>query len=164
MLHGAMPFYLSNHIELILSNNYDIRLSQPERLNIMTRRYRLSTCSSQNSFFSRSSKLWNELPLSVKQSSSLMLFKTRLKMHFSPELKKSQPWHYHNLFQGKIGRLLMQIALGPSPLKSHLFKYNITDNLFCQLCKLEVETRTHYLCTCSVLRALSNKLRVNVND
>ena len=85
-------------------------------------------------------------------------------MHFSPELKKSEPWHYHYLFQGKIGRFLIQIALGLSPLKSHLFKYNITDNPFCQLWKLEVDTPTDYFCTCSVLRVLSNELRANVND
>ena len=66
ILHALMPLYLSEHIEMISLANHATRLSLPERLNIKTRRYRLS--SSQNSFFSRSSKLWNELPLSVKQS------------------------------------------------------------------------------------------------
>ena len=93
-----------------------------------------------------------------------MLFKARLKLHFLPEMKPSQPWHFHSLFQGKIGRFLMQIALGLSPLKSHLFKYNITDNPFCQLCKQDIETPVRYFCTCPALCTLSNQRRVNVND
>ena len=35
-----------------------------------------------------------------------------------------------------------------SPLKAHLFRYNLTDNPFCPSCGEEIETTLHYFLTC----------------
>ena len=56
----------------------------------------------------------------------------------------------HNGFHGKI---LTQIKLNLSPLKFHLFKYNLTDNPFCPSCGDSVETPIHYFIECNTHRA-----------
>ena len=45
-------------------------------------------------------------------------------------------------------KLLTQIRLGLSPLKAHLFAYNIGENPFCQCCFTHIETSIHYLFEC----------------
>ena len=54
--------------------------------------------------------------------------------------------HSHRSF---LGEVLIQILLELSPLRSHLFKYNLTDNPFCHACGDFFETTDHYFFECN---------------
>ena len=76
---------------------------------------------------------------------------------------------FYNTIVGKGTKLLTQIRLGLSPLKAHLFAYNIGENPFCQCCLTHIETSIHYLFECvkftnervTYLEALSCHLNAN---
>jgi len=160
LLRGFLPAYLSMHIDNPPTCHYATRSSISGNFFIQPRFYRLS--SSLNSFFPRTIKAWNALPETVKQSPSPHQFKVLLKLHLLKAIPSNPPVKYHNLSNGSIGRFLIQISLGLSPLKSQLFKYNLTDNPFCQICKLDVETPLHYFTGCPPLTTLAVELRSNV--
>ena len=54
-------------------------------------------------------------------------------------------YHSHGRFFGKV---LNQMKFKLSPLKAHLFGYNMTDNPFCPGCGEEVESTHHFFLTC----------------
>ena len=51
--------------------------------------------------------------------------------------------------QGFLGKVLIQIRFVLSPLRSHLFKYNLIDNPFCTAFGDFFETTYHYFFECS---------------
>ena len=59
---------------------------------------------------------------------------------------------YYNSLHGKGSKILTQMRLGLSPLKGHLFVYNLEDNPFCQGCLSHIETTSHYLFECVKFR------------
>ena len=64
------------------------------------------------------------------------------------------------------GRILTQIKLKLSPLRSHLFNYNLTDNPFCPACKDSIETPSHFFTECIAyslhrIPMLTNLLKLN---
>ena len=64
-------------------------------------------------------------------------------------------------------RILTQIKLKLSPLRSHLFNYNLTDNPFCPAYKDSIETPLHFFTECvaySIHRIpmLTNLLNLNL--
>jgi len=61
---------------------------------------------------------------------------------------------------GFLGKILTQIRLGLSPLRHHLFIYNITDNLFCTSCGLFVEDVSHYFLSCKTY----NSCKIELNN
>ena len=75
---------------------------------------------------------------------------------------------FYNSHDGFLGKIFTQIKLNLSPLKSQLFKYNLTDNPFCPSCGDSVETPIHYFIECSTHRAnrqimIQNLLKLNPN-
>ena len=69
---------------------------------------------------------------------------------------------------GLFGKILTQIKLKLSPLRSHLFNYNLTDNPFCPACKDSIETPLHFFTECTAysihrIPMLSNLLKLNPN-
>ena len=51
--------------------------------------------------------------------------------------------------QGFLSEVLIQMRFEPSPLRSHLFKYNLIDNPFCPTCGDFFETTDHYFSECN---------------
>jgi hypothetical protein len=75
---------------------------------------------------------------------------------------------FYNSHDGFLGKIFTQIKLNLSPLKSQLFKYNLTDNPFCPSCGDSVETPIHNFIECSTHRAnrqimIQNLLKLNPN-
>ena len=64
---------------------------------------------------------------------------------------------------GYIGKILNQIVLGLSPLKAHLFLYNIIDNPFCPCCLEEVEDPAHYFLKCRSHSDYRNSMMLELN-
>ena len=79
---------------------------------------------------------WNVLPDKIKKAENIRIFKKEMEKQFNCGTYKSKTNpldHTHNVFFGKI---LTQIKLKLSPLKSQLFNYNLIDNPFCPAWRL----------------------------
>lgn len=98
----------------------------------------------KNSFFPSTLKLWNNMSTDIRTLDSLNKFKKYLNKKFEVE----QCFFDYNLFNMGGSKILAQLRLGLSNLRSHLFKYNLTDNPFCQGCLNEIETLAHFLFVC----------------
>ena len=93
-----------------------------------------------NSFFPHFSKIWNSLPVKLRQL-NLIDFKQQVSSQFKPKRYK-----YYNK-GSKIGNtLLTRIRLGRSFLNAHQFSIGATDNPHC-VC-LSVESSLHYTTEC----------------
>ena len=58
--------------------------------------------------------------------------------------------HIKHFHEGFFGSFLTQVKLNLSPLRAHLFKYNIIDNPFCPSCGDEIETAEHFFLDCKI--------------
>ena len=94
--------------------------------------------SSYNSYFPKTTRLWNLLSDYQKNSSSLPVFKRSLRTLFPLNLFKYS-------YKGHLGFLLFIIRVGLSGLNSHLFKYNFIAEPYCPHCERVVETSSHFL-------------------
>ena len=118
-------------------NNYNTRNSQ----NITSQLCR--TTYHFNSFFPSSIRLWNNLPQNVKDSKSLISFKTTLSTLCNPG--KIPSYYYVGSRRGQV--LHTRIRTRCSALKQHLYLRNIETNPYCQ-CG-QVESAAHFLLECS---------------
>ncbi len=77
-LHGLAPQYLS---ELLIpyTPTRDLRSSETGLLTVPLTRLRLM---GDRAFSSLAPKLWNSLPIEIRQAETLSTFKSRLKTHF----------------------------------------------------------------------------------
>jgi len=111
-----------------------------------------------NSFFPDCVRRWNALDPYITLSGSLAVFKKLLSHHQRDvgiaDIDQSERFmrssNYSRVCKGYMGRLITQFRLGLSPLRFHLFSYNLSDNPFCPSCGLEIETLEHLLFDCSV--------------
>ena len=87
---------------------------------------------------------WNDLSVDLVRVDSLYKLKKYLNEKF---IIDERVFHYNSIV-GKGTKLLTQIRLGLSPLKAHLFAYNLGENPFCQCCLTHIETTVHYLFEC----------------
>ena len=93
--------------------------------------------------------MWNNLPKEIQIIPNLALFKNKIKTHFPGNPGNSiSPYLLFESHDGFFGKLLTQMRLQLSPLRAHLFRYNLTDNPFCPSCGEEIETTLHYFLTC----------------
>ena len=114
------------------------------------------------SFFLSAIVDWNDLSVDLVRVDSLYKLKKYLNEKF---IIDERVFHYNSIV-GKGTKLLTQIRLGLSPLKAHLFAYNLGENPFCQCCLTHIETTVHYLFECvkfsnertTYLKALSSHL------
>jgi len=78
-LHGPAPRYLSDHIQLVTDSNRR-RLRSSSSMQLVIIRTRLSTVGDR-AFPVAGCRLWNSLPSDVTSSSTLTVFRNRLKTH-----------------------------------------------------------------------------------
>lgn len=100
------------------------------------------------SFFPSSIADWNNLSVDLVRIDSL----NKLKKFLNEKFVFDSRVYYYNSFHGKGSKILTQMRLGLSPLKGHLFVYNLEDNPFCQGCLSHIETTSHYLFECVKFR------------
>ena len=142
------PTYLSNIMPVApLANEqlskYNLRTVSIARPKTRLKCYELS-------YFPSTVLLWRKLPNDIVHSENVNLFKSRL-------LKSNQIIDNHNyhkspfffkICSGFYGKVLNQIRYGLSPLKFHLFTYNIIENPICPTCFNSVEDCKHYFIDC----------------
>jgi len=88
---------------------------------------------------------WNQLSQDIVSSSSISIFKSKITNLINVSTGFPCVSHLGSVSCGLCGKILTQIRLGLSPLRHHLFTYNITDNPFCASCGLFVEDNSPYL-------------------
>ena len=140
MFHSLTPQYLCDLIpnDIIRNTNLNLRNSRQIReVQLGTKRYR-------DSFLPSSIKLWNDLPLDIRQSASLEIFKSTLKntllsVDFQPDY----------LSYGKrLPQICQtQLRLGHSRLNAHLFRFNLVPSPGCN-CNAPREDTMHYFFIC----------------
>ena len=98
-----------------------------------------------NTFFSSTISDWNKLKLSIRNSTSVNVFKGRLLKFVRPS--ENSVSTSHNLIGTKY---LTRLRLGFSHLRYHKFKHGFVDavNLLCS-CSTAIENTVHYFLHCS---------------
>ena len=75
--------------------------------------------------------------------------KEKLKFYFKIKNRTEKFNPLNHLHDGFFGRILTQIRLKLSPLKSQHFQYNLIENPFCPKCGTCLETPFHFFVECS---------------
>ena len=144
MVNKLAPSYLQKYV-IFTESNYMLRTSG--KVQIKPIKCRLT--SFKKSFIPDSIQMWNNLPNEIQIIPNLALFKNKIKTHFPGNPGNSiSPYLLFESHDGFFGKLLTQMRLQLSPLRAHLFRYNLTDNPFCPSCGEEIETTLHYFLTC----------------
>ena len=144
-MHGKAPLYLQN---LLPPNTAQDRYSLRQVQNHSNFRARIKTY--EMSYFPSVIKCWNCLPSNVLSSVSISIFKKRL-LEWDSRKGNREIIVKSYLFPfcaGYYGRLLNQIRYGLSPLRFHLFTYNIVENPVCPGCHDCIENSNFIECFC----------------
>ena len=144
-LKRLLPPYNHNRTMYNLRNRENITLVQTKKMFY------------GNSFLPASVNDWNKLPIDLRNSVSLDIFKERYKSLF---LSKSIPFYKTGLGIGALNHT--RLRLGVSGLRSHLFKYNIIESPVCNFCNIAIENEVHYVLHCPTFAAQRNILLSNL--
>ena len=101
------PKYVTDLLPKSISNltNYNLRTQSNLRIP------RMKLQSAKKSFIPYATSLWNNLPLSTRQTQSLNIFKNKI-------IPKTTISNYNRLCSGYYGRLLTRLRLGLSGLNA----------------------------------------------
>ena len=148
MVNSNSPQYLSNLIPRPTQARYQLRnLDHIPLVHARTQLYK-------NSFLPATIRDWNSLPQSVRNSSSLEMFKSAINRS-----NRHIPPHYHvGTRRGQI--LHTRLRLGCSSLNHDLHRKSIVDSPLCR-CG-EIETVKHFLLDCDRYHFLRQSLIANI--
>ena len=136
MTHNLVPSYLSSLIPSIVGDTVGYSLRNANHISTVHARTQLYF----NSFLPSTLRAWNELPLTVRNLESLILFKKAI---FGP---KSSPPNYYNVGTRQSQILHCRLRTGCSSLNADLFSKNVVDSPLCQ-CR-ETEDTFHFFFKC----------------
>ena len=139
ILHSKSPSYLFN---LIPENNNPY--ASRSALNNQIPFFNVKANFLKNSFFPAVITEWNNLDISIRNSSSCHIFKNLILKFIRPEPNRiSSTQNFEGL------KLLTRMRLGLSHLADHKFRHNFQDclNPICS-CGQEIETTSHFLLHC----------------
>ena len=74
-LNGKAPIYIDELLDAQMNTHIDLRSNSKELLSVPT----VKTCFGERSFSYMSPRLWNNLPIEIRQSTSVDIFKQTLK-------------------------------------------------------------------------------------
>ena len=139
ILHSKSPSYLFN---LISENNnpYASRSALKNQIPF----FNVKTNFFKNSFLPAVTTEWNNLDISIRNSSLCHIFKNLILKFIRPELNRiSSTQNFESL------KLLTRMRLSLIHLADHKFRHNFQDclNLICS-CSQEIETTSHFLLHC----------------
>ena len=142
MVNGLCPNYLQSLVPPTIGNcsRYNLR-------NVYDiRTVRANSELYYKSFLPSVIREWNELPQSIRDSTTLSTFKYRL----DSTSRESKPPSYY--FEGsRLGQIYhARLRTGCSSLNQHLVSKNIINNSLC-VCG-SVESTNHYFLNCTIYR------------
>lgn len=141
------PNYLLNLLPNRVHELSDHNLRNNQNFNLPFTRL----CSFETSFFPSSIKLWNELDLQVRNSSSLSQFKQRIRN------RKVKVNSFLTSGERATEIALTRIRHNCSSLKADHFRVNIIANPNCD-CGHNFETAQHYFFECRLYNIQRNRL------
>ena len=134
LVHNLVPSNLCSMIPDIDPLRYETR----QRFDLP--HFRARTDLYDKSFFPSATRLWNELPLTLRHSLSLQEFKSKLLPAIERPVSSPELLNYGKRF---LSILHTRLRLGASQLNSHLLKIGVKDTARCS-CGSEIEDTWHY--------------------
>ena len=107
-------------------------------------RFRARTDLFDKSFFPSTVRLWNELPMDVRNSTSPLAFKSKITKQIVRPIKFPELYNFGVRF---VAVLHTRLRLGASQLNSHLQKIGVKDSSKCS-CGSSNEDTWHYFFSC----------------
>ena len=155
IVHNLTPNYLRNIFPHIptpdTAFNYDTR----GRLDLP--HFRARTDLFDKSFYPSATRLWNLLPLDIRNAPSLSLFKRKL---YNPPPRAVKDLSLYYIGKRKPAILHARLRMGRSQLNKHLFQIGIKDSPACT-CGTD-EDVYHFLFSCPRYIVHRNKLHATV--
>ena len=138
--NNMVPEYLSS----IISNEQNLNRRYITRQAPDLPQFRTRTELFVNSFFPSTIKLWNQLPLDVRNSTTLADFKNKISTNVPRSLKQTELYYVGNRFAAV---LHTRLRLGRSKLNAHLYDIGITQSPKCR-CDQGIEDVWHFFFVC----------------
>ena len=151
--NNLTPTYMKSPIPPLRTHLYGIRSSNVIReISCKTKRY-------SGSFYPHSIKTWNEIGPLLRETISVSIFKTNILRLIRPP--KKEIFQVHDPLGVKI---IFQLRVGLSPLKSHKKKHNFRDTPsdLCDCCNGS-ETSEHYFLKCKNFNTERRDLMLSIN-
>ena len=130
MMYKIVNKLVPNYLQSVIPN-----IANPETSTYNTRQrfdlphFRARTDLFNNSFFPSTVRLWNELPLSIRNSPSLSISKSKITKYPSRPNPLSVLYNFGNRYASI---LHTRLRLGSSQLNSHLFKIGVKASPRCK--------------------------------
>lgn len=139
------PMYLTELLPCMQREISQLSLRSDGNFSLL----RCRTVRYHESFVPSTIKLWNDLSLDIRNSQSILVFKVKLRSHFSSS-------DYNKLFNYSVTRRLSvlhtRLRLGHCALNDYLFKINCKTSPLCS-CGINNESVMHYLVYCPLFAA-----------
>ena len=104
------------------------------------------------------------IPEKIKKAENIRIFKKEIKIHFNMRTSQSKEFPLDHTHDGFFGKILIQIKLKLSPLRSQLFNYNLIDNPFCPACNDCIETPIHFFIDCQAFHIFRQTMLSKLHD
>ena len=156
IIHKLVPNYLQSIIPYDANQDFTYYTTR-QRFDLP--HFRARTDLYNNSFFPSTVRLWNEIPIEIRNLPSLSLFKSKLREHFGWSNNRPE---YYNFGERYSSILHTRLRLGSSQLNSHLFKIGVKTNASCQ-CGANVEDAWHYFFSCPRYTILRSQLHNSIS-
>lgn len=151
IINKEAPDYLCNLIPNLVGDQHNHFTRQVN--NIVNIRTRTSFYSEY--FLPSTISIWNNLPLEIRNSTSLCAFKNKLE----PRSIASPKYYYSGSRQGQI--LHTRLRMNSSSLNEHLFLRNLIDSPNCT-CG-QVESTQHFLLHCNKYNQIRAETLYTIN-
>ena len=151
IVHGLAPTYLQN----LLPDSVQDRNRCSVRSNSNLSSFRTRTSLFSESFFPATVRLWNNLPLHVRNSETVDEFKSKIKKG----TKKCPKLYY--IGERRIAIFHARLRMKCSKLHADLFHIGIADSPRCA-CGTANEDAFHYFCECPKYRTFRDQLQSSV--
>ena len=122
--------------------------------------FRARTELFDKSFFPSAVRLWNELPIDVRQSRSLQVFKSKLCQPVPRSMNFPELYNFGDRF---ISVQHTRLRLGASQLNSHLHKIGVLHTPRCR-CGSPVEDTWHFFFACPLYTVPRSKLHSSITS
>ena len=153
IVNNLVPRYLNNIIpETSTAYNTRTVTNLPH--------FRARTDTFDKSFFPSATRLWNQLPIGIRNVDSLSKFKDKIKITVQQPIKQHELVYFGNRY---LAVLHTRLRLGCSQLNEHLFRIGIKDSPKC-ICSNENEDVWHFFFVCPLFSIQRNKLHTSVTS
>ena len=152
--HNLAPEYLR---EIIFSNQNQTRRNTRQAENLP--HFRARTDLFDNTFFPCTTRLWNQLPLNIRNCNSLNEFKKYIDSKVPRSIKETKLYYVGNRYPAVIQA---RFRMGRSQLNAHLHAIGLCQSPNCR-CGLGTEDAWHYFFVCPLYIIPRDRLHTSIS-